>query len=51
MYVLCALLNVPELRVSVTQLVDLVLGAALETVVTLPGCSELVLPGAVQNTK
>ena len=49
--VLCALLNVPELRVSVAQLADLLLGAALESVVTLPGCSELVLPDAVEYTE
>lgn len=49
--VLCALLDVPELWMSVTQLVNLLLGAALQPVVTLPSCSELVLVGAVCNAK
>lgn len=49
--VMCTLLDVPELRVPVAQLVYLLLGAALESVVTLPGCSELVLVDAVQDAK
>lgn len=49
--VLCALLDVPELRVPVTQLVNLLLGTALQPVVTLPSCSEFILVGAVRNAK
>ena len=48
---ICALLDVPEFRVPVTQLVYLLLGAALEPVVTLPNCPELVLVCAVHNAK
>lgn len=46
-----ALLDVPELWMSVTQLVDLLLCAALQPVVALPSCPELVLVGAVCNAK
>lgn len=49
--VLCALLDVPELRMSVAQLVYLLLGASLEPVVAFPSCPELILVGAVRDTK
>lgn len=45
------LLDVPELWMPVAQLVYLFLCAALEPMVTLASCSELVLIDAVRDTK
>ena len=48
---LCALLDVSELRMSVAQLVYLLLGASLEPVIPFSSCSELILISAVRDTK